>query len=303
MNVCIAQSPIQKNHRCHNARGTRLARLPLCWSCSPRLQSKAQTRNITDTNLNRLSEAVEAISQGQLPKAERLLNSVLVSAPRDADALNLLGVVRAQEQKPAEAERLFRRALAASGTHVGVHINLGKLLLTRNKTTEALQVFLAAHRLEPDRFEINMNLATLYADSGDYQRALEYLRLIPRPVVTDDYFPLLLRSLLGLKRIEEAQGLAREFREVSASKPEAQAEFAMLLAKGGLSDEALELLEAARRQTPGSFPVLYGLGVINAARKHYDKAEEHLSEALKAKPDDVTTLRALANVARATANL
>ena len=77
----------------------------------------------------------------------------------------------------------------------------------------------------------------------------------------------------------------------------------MLLAKGGLSDEALILLETARRQTPASFPVLYGLGIINAARKHYDKAEEHLSEALRIKPDDVTTLRALANVARATGNL
>ena len=91
----------------------------------------------------------------------------------------------------------------------------------------------------------------------------------------------MLRSLLGLKRLEEARRLAREFRELSTSKPETQAEFAMLLAKGGLSDEALDLLEAARRQTPASFPVLYGLGIINAARKRYDKAEEHLSEALK----------------------
>ena len=264
---------------------------------------QAQTGNITDINLSRLAEAVKSISQGDLPKAENLLNSVLAASPRDADALNLLGVVRAQEQKPAEAERLFRRALAAAPTHVGAHLNLGKLLLTMNRTSEALQIFLAAHRLAPDRAEINLNLGTLYADTGDYQRALEHLRLVPRSSLTDDYFPVLLRSLLGLNRLEEARGLAREFREMSTSTPEAQAEFAMLLAKGGLSDEALDLLEAARRQTPASFPVLYGLGVINAARKRYDKAEEHLSEALRAKPDDVTTLRALANVARATGNL
>jgi tetratricopeptide (TPR) repeat protein len=113
----------------------------------------------------------------------------------------------------------------------------------------------------------------------------------------------MLRSLLGLKRVEEARGVAREFSELGSSKPEVQAEFAMLLAKGGLSDEALELLEAARGRNPGSFSVLYGLGVINAASKRYDKAEEHLSEAFKAKPDDVTTLRALANIARATGNL
>ncbi|MFN2510006.1 MAG: tetratricopeptide repeat protein [Pyrinomonadaceae bacterium] len=267
------------------------------------VQVHAQTRSIAEINLNRLAEAVEAISKGQLPKAESLLNSVLASSPRDADALNLLGVVRAQGQKTAEAERLFRRALAASATHIGAHVNLGKLLLTTNKTSAALQIFLAAHRLAPDRADVNLNLATLYADGGDYQLALDYLRLVPRSAVTDDYFPLLLRSLLGLKRLEEARGLAREFSELGSGKPEAQAEFAMLLAKGGLTSEALHLLEAARGQNPGSFPVLYGLGIINAASKRYGKAEEHLSEALKAKPDDVTTLRALANVARATGNL
>src|SRR5687767_10154213 len=110
----------------------------------------AQTRNIRDTTLSRLAEAVEAISQGRLRKAESLLNSVLAVSPRDPDALNLLGVVRAQEQKPAEAERLFRLALAASATHIGAHVNLGKLLLTMSRTSEALQIFLAAHRLAPD---------------------------------------------------------------------------------------------------------------------------------------------------------
>jgi tetratricopeptide (TPR) repeat protein len=228
---------------------------------------------------------------------------VLAASPSDADALNLLGVVRAQQQNTVEAERLFRLARAAAPTHVGVQLNLGKLLLTTNRTSEALQIFQSAHRLAPERTDINLHLATLHANTGDYQQALEYLRLIPRSAATDDYFPVLLRSLIGLNRLEEARQLASEFSELRSSNPEAQAEFALLLAKGGLSDQALILLEAARRQTPASFPVLYGLGIINASRKRYDKAEEHLSEAIKIKPDDVTTLRALANVARATGKL
>src|SRR5688572_18455436 len=91
---------------------------------------QAQTATTSDVNLNRLAEAVKAIGQGQLSKAETLLKSVLAKSPRDADALNLLGVVCAQEQKPAEAERLFRLALAASPKHIGAHVNLGELLLT-----------------------------------------------------------------------------------------------------------------------------------------------------------------------------
>lgn len=57
---------------------------------------RTQTSNSTGTNLTRLTEAAKAISQGDLSTAESLLNSVLAASPTDADALNLLGVVRAQ---------------------------------------------------------------------------------------------------------------------------------------------------------------------------------------------------------------
>jgi tetratricopeptide (TPR) repeat protein len=172
-----------------------------------------------------------------------------------------------------------------------------------NRTSEALLLLRAAHRLAPDHPEINLNLAKLYAGTGDHERALEHLKLVPRSAVTDDYFTIRLRSLLSLNRLEDAHRVALEFSESGSVAPETLAELAMLLAKGGLTNEALDLLENSRRQTPASFPVLYGLGIINAALKQYDKAEEHLSGALRAKPDDVTTLRALANVARATGNL
>ena len=265
--------------------------------------TRAQNRNSTDVNLSRLAEAVNAISRNDLPRAENLLNSVLVALPGDADALNLLGVVRAQQQKPAEAEKLFRRALVASPDHIAAHVNLGKLLVTKSETAEALPLLLAAHRLAPDRYDINLILATLYADSRDYQQAVEYLRLVPRSGTTDDYFLVLLRSLLGLRRLEEARRLVSEFEGSAVKSPVVQAQFAISLAKAGLTDEAVHLLDSADRQSPSSFHLLYARGLIEAALKQYDKADEHLTEALKAKPDDVTTLRTLANVARSKGNL
>src|SRR4051812_9912796 len=47
--------------------------------------------------VSRLRQAAEAVGDGRLAQAEELLDSVLSSSPRDADALNLLGVVRAQQ--------------------------------------------------------------------------------------------------------------------------------------------------------------------------------------------------------------
>ena len=90
----------------------------------------AHAQSSNDINLNRLAEAVNAISENQLPHAEELLNSVLASSRDDPDALNLLGVVRARQDRVADAERLFRRALASSPAHIGAHINLAELLLT-----------------------------------------------------------------------------------------------------------------------------------------------------------------------------
>ena len=257
----------------------------------------------TDVNLNRLAEAIKAISSDDLPQAERLLNTVLAALPDDPDALNLLGVVRAKQNRAAEAERLFRRALVRSPAHVSAHINLGELLLTTNRSEEATVVLLRAHKLAPNRPEINLKLATLYLEKNNYQRAYEHLGLVPREAFSDDYFLLSLRTLIGLKQADRVRSLDREFRELGSGSPEANAEFAMLLAKGGFNEEALSLLNAAYEKSPTSFAVLYGLGVVNAALKQFGKAEEILSAALKIKPDDVATLRALARVARASGNL
>ena len=263
---------------------------------------QAQTTN-GDINLNRLADAIKAINGDELPHAERLLNSVLAALPEDPDALNLLGVIRAKQNRPAEAERLFRRALARSPTHISAHNNLSELLLTTNRSPEAMVILLRAHKLEPNRPEINLKLARLYLEKNNYHQAHEHLGRVPREVFSDDYFLLMLKTLIGLKRIEDVRNLDREFRNRGSGLAETQADFAMLLATGGFNQEAVSLLHAAQEKTPASFPVLYGLGMVNAALMQFSKAEEHFSAALKIKPDDVATLRALARVARATGNL
>jgi tetratricopeptide (TPR) repeat protein len=250
-------------------------------------------------NFNRLAEAVNAINQNQLPHAEELLNSVLANTPNESDALNLLGVVRAKQDRPAEAERLFRRALAISPTHVGAHINLAELLLTHNRSSEATPVLLRAFKLAPSRPEINIKLATVYSAKNDYAQAYKHLRLVPREAFNDDYFLLMLRALVGLKRRQEVVAIVRQFQDLKSENAETQAEFALLLVRAGFPDDALQILNAGIR----SFPILYALGIVNVEMKQYDKAEEQLRLALTLKPDDLATLRALAKVARATGNL
>ncbi|HEY6802409.1 MAG TPA: tetratricopeptide repeat protein [Pyrinomonadaceae bacterium] len=255
----------------------------------------------TDTNLNQLEDAVTAINQNQLQHADELLNSVLAKTPNDADALNLLGVVRAKQDRTTDAEKLFRRAISILPAHVSAHINLAELLLTHNRPTEAAIVLLRAYKLAPTRPEINIDLATLYAAKGDYQRAYEHLRQVPHDAINDDYFLAMLRTLVGLKRLKEIPELAREFQNSTIESDETKAQFASLLVKTGSYDDAFTILNAAL-QTSKSFSLFYALGIANIATKQFDKADEALTEALKLKPDDVATLRALAQAARNAGN-
>ena len=242
--------------------------------------------------LDHRSRAADLIRRGELAHAEAELNAaLLVLRQRIGTMFYLLGVVRAQQGRISDAEEMFRRAIAATPSHLGAYINLGELYLTTARPERALEVLRAAHELAPERPDINLNLASLYEEKRDFERAVDHLRRIPRAAANAEYYYLLFRSLLELGRRDDARALAREFASFAAAEPEDRARIGMLLARGGLNDEALVLLEAAHSRAPDSFPVSYALGVVSAAAKRFDKAEEALSSALRVKPDDVSALR------------
>jgi Flp pilus assembly protein TadD len=262
---------------------------------------QAQTTS-SDPNFDQLEEAVNSINQNQLGRAEAILTSVLAKAPNDSDALNLMGVVRAKQDRVADAERLFRRALSISPTHVSADINLARLLMTNNRSAEATTFLMQAYKLAPSRPDININLATLYVAKSNFQQAYLHLRLVPLEAFNDDYFLLMLRTLVGLKRQQEIHDLIRQFQNSKSANAETQAAFASLLIKQGFNDDALKILNGALK-TSRSFPVLYALGILHVAGKQFDRAEEFFTEALTLKADDIATLRALAKVARNKGNL
>ena len=241
----------------------------------------------TDINLNRLSQAANAINEDQLPRAEELLNSVLATSRNDADALNLLGVVRAKQERVTDAERLFRRALSSLPSHLGAHINLAELLLTHNRSAEAMPILLRAYKLAPTRAEINLDLGTLYAEKSNYQQAYEHLRLVPQQAFNDDYFVLMLRSLIGLKRTEEVPQLVQQF---NSGNTRTQAEFATLLIKAGFPDDALGILNRVLAVKPNDVPTLRALARVARASGNLEKALSHLVQARRVAPDSPAVL-------------
>ena len=250
--------------------------------------------------LNRLQRAAEMIRKGQLGSAEAELDAVLKEAPREANALNLLGVVRAQQQRGSEAESLFLRAIEINKSLLGAYLNVGQLYLDSGKTDRALWAYGEAVKLSPDSPNINFTLASLYEEKREYERALEHLSKIPRAETDADQLFLLIKIHLSLGHVAEARALSAPFKDTRrAAPPDMAAAFAAVFAEHKLFDDAIEILETAKRSSSPSFALLYNLGASYYQKGDRRRAEESYLAALALKPDDVTTLRALASVARA----
>ena len=240
-----------------------------------------------DVNLQRLAEAVQAINDDQLQRAGQLLNSVLRALPNDADALNLLGVVRAKQQRTPEAERLFRRALASSPSHLGAHINLSELLTTTNRSAEALPILISAHKLAPDRLEINLKLGMLYAAKRNFDDAnqilQEALALKPDDVAT-------LRALARVARatgnLEKALSHLVEARRLAPKSPAVLYEFGVTTLQMDLLLDALPVFEQLQRDSPREPAYLYGLAAAHWKKGNTAETTRLMDQFVKLQPRD-----------------
>ncbi|HEX8500001.1 MAG TPA: tetratricopeptide repeat protein [Pyrinomonadaceae bacterium] len=259
----------------------------------------AAARAQTQADYYRLERVAGLIRGGELGGAERELGAVLRARPADANALNLLGVVRAKQGKAKEAEELFLRALKSSPALVGAYVNLGQLYLDGRQDDRALWAFGEALKLAPERPDINFQVASLLAGRGEYAPALSHLERVPGDPSDFDYLALLVKCQLGLGRREAALALVKRVTQTGAAPAEALSRLAATLTGFGLAGEAVQILEAARRRQPDSPLILYHLGAAYEAAGEPGRAEESYAAADELSHESVPVLRALARLASA----
>jgi tetratricopeptide (TPR) repeat protein len=135
-----------------------------------------------DSNLSLLQDAAQAMTAGNLKKAESDLQSVLHNTPEDYLALDLLGVVRVLQHREVEAEKLFRRALQENPDFAPAHAHLGLLYYQQGHAEQALPLLRDAVRLDPSRRDASDALVRILQDqaraaaqSGDPQKSFALL--------------------------------------------------------------------------------------------------------------------------------
>ena len=120
--------------------------------------------------------------QGNLAGAERELQAVLRTSPKEHSALGLLGVVRILQHREADGEGLFQQAIESKRDFASAHAHLGLFYSQSDRDAEAMPELQAAIRLDPGRTDASDALVHIFrahakdaASNGDPKQALGLL--------------------------------------------------------------------------------------------------------------------------------
>ena len=266
----------------------------LCLQCT-----KVDATHTVQDKYDRLERAANLLRQGDSAAAETELADILRKSPRDPNALNLLGVVRAQQKRPVEAEKLFLSAIQQSPKLSGPYINLGRLYQDQKKADRAIWAYNQAVVLVPTNTEVHYQLAILHADRSDFTKALLHLKKIPQDSWRPEDYYLAVTGHLALNQKREALELVSTLRAGAILDDAQTAAVSSVLIKSDLSDDAIDLLLASNQRHPNSFHLQTQLGSAYSMKKQWQLAEKHYLEAIKINSSSVSTLRGLAKAAQA----
>jgi tetratricopeptide (TPR) repeat protein len=234
-------------------------------------------------------QAADFVRHGQWREAEAVLLRLLAVAPGEPDGLQLLGLVREHQGRPAEAEQLLRQSLMARPQQPHVQVHLGRILAETGKHQEAIAQLQAAVQAEADLLDAFVILAQVQFTIGDLTAAEKNYRSALRLAPNSQTALLGLGVLLNqTRRPEEAEIVLRTAAANTTRPASWQAKVAQALGLSldlqGKTDEALEAWQRAVALDPANAEahrelnaLLYRLGRMQEFLASYDQAAQSLA--------------------------
>jgi protein O-GlcNAc transferase len=238
---------------------------------------------------NGLSETIQQahklVQKSRLTESERVCAAALKKNPNSFDALHLLGFLRYEQGRHADALKLISKALKLNPRAADALSHYGMILRKLKRHQEALAYYDKALAIKPDYADALNNRANVVLELGRYEEALancdKALDIRPK-------YPEALNNrgnvLMELKRFEEAlasydKALKLEPNYVNALKNRGNA-----LLELKHYEDAFESLGRALAMRPNDPELLFGCGRALQESKAYDKAVVALDKALEIEP-------------------
>jgi tetratricopeptide (TPR) repeat protein len=224
-------------------------------------------------NFSLIKDAAESIASGKLDRAESELQAVLQTAPDEVRALNLLGIVRAQQHHELEAERLFKRAVELKPGFASAHVSLGMLYVQLSKPDEAVLQLQEALRLDSGRTDALAALLNLWRDQA--------------------------RTAVQQGDPEKALALLIGARKADPTDADVQYDLGMVALRMSLFPDAVKAFQQTLELRKDDGNVLYGLGRAQMALTQYEEARQSFDRYLQLHPEDASGHYALGMILHA----
>lgn len=212
--------------------------------------------------------AAAALATGDTKSAESELQAVLRDAPNDVHALNLLGIIRAQQKREGEAELLFKQAIAIQPDFAGAQAGLGLLYVQMGKEDLAVPPLRESLRLDPGRADTRAVLISIWRNQA--------------------------HTAVQQGEAEKALSLLLDARKVNPADADVQYELGMVALSMSLFPDAVEAFDQALKLRPDDIRALYGLGRAKMALAKFDEAEQSFERYAQLRPNDSSGHYALA---------
>jgi len=154
-----------------------------------------------------LDEALKALQDGDLKKAEKRLAKVRKLAPNHPDVSYLEGMLSMRRNQLPEAQAHFERAVALYPRHVAALSALGEVFLRQGKIPQAISNLEQALANDPDTWQARGLLAAAYLHQNELEKARVHAeRAVQLTKGKQPAFRLLLAQILArLNRKDAAE--------------------------------------------------------------------------------------------------
>lgn len=230
--------------------------------------------------------AMILVRRGRQEEALAAAREALRLSPADnAEPAVMLGDLLVSARQYAEAEKVFRQALARQPGHVQACRKLADLMYLLGRHAEAVDGYRQALLLQPDDPAVPANIAILLAALGRVDEAeaglLEALRAHPDAAILHYCWGRLLQDT---GRQDEAEPAFRRAATLKPDYAEAHNNLGILLQSRGLLEAAETAFSQAIAAQPEFVLALSNLGLLFEQQARYTEAEEIQKRALALSP-------------------
>ena len=239
------------------------------------------------------------LMSGDASEAASLVNRALETSPRDVVMLENLGLAHLAAQDYARAESAFRKALALGASHGLLYMRLGLALGSQGRLAEAVDALRTAAGNAPADPDVHLNLGNALAESGQTeQAAASYRRVLTlQPDHVNAYFNLG-TLFMRVGRLDDAAAAYRSALAHAPDHAEAHNNLGLVYEQQARTDDAIACFRRALELNPGQRQSHNNLGRALRLQGRREEALTHYRRALELDPNQADGCNELGSALR-----